>query len=93
MGIDVDVKGVNISRLQKCVLLRESGHAHKKKTMWITVGIFVLLTALVAELPSGIKNSLFQVFKLLPSIRSLTLYTVSLKIILKEVECNNLNYH
>lgn len=61
--------------------------------MSINVGIPVLLTALVAELPPGIKTSPFQVFKHIASIRILTLYTVSLKIILKETKCNNLNYH
>lgn len=61
--------------------------------MWINVGIPVLLAALVAELPPGIKSRPFQVFKHVASIRSLTLYTVLLKTILKEAECNNLDYH
>lgn len=57
--------------------------------MWISVGMPLLLAALVAELSPGIKNSPFEVFKHLADIRSLTLYTVSLKTILKEAECNN----
>ena len=59
--------------------MRECGHAHRKKIMWINVGRAVLLTTLVAELPSGIKRSSFQVFKHLAYIRKLTLYAARLK--------------
>jgi len=48
LGIVVEARGANISDLQKCVQLRERGHAHKKKIMWVNIGGAVLVTALGA---------------------------------------------